>query len=157
MVVPVRQWASFKTTKGSETRSFRLTFLRAVLGEASEEAGQEVGGDGWDRGEDDAARAPIIGHPGARVFREAENLVGVALEHLSRVGEANAATEAFEERLAEFSLELGDLLAERRLRYMARFRGTRHVAKIGNFGKVTKLVHLHGAWIPSLLRNRQRL
>lgn len=78
------------------------------FGEAAEEAGEEVGGDGGDGAEADAAFAARFGEFGEGVFDELEDFFGAAEEELAVVGKDDFAGFAFEERLAELVLEFLD-------------------------------------------------
>ena len=57
---------------------------------------------------------------GTALVGEAQDLVGIALERLAGFGQADAAAQSFEQELTEFTFEFADLLAERRLRHVAR-------------------------------------
>ena len=111
-------------------------------------AGQEIRRDGGNRGQGEPARIRRVGDAGARVLGEAQDLIGVALEQPAGLGQPHAPAQALEQRLAQLAFELGDLLAERRLRHVTGLGGARHVAVLGHLGEVTKLMHLHGrsAW-----------
>ncbi len=131
--------------------------LRALLRESRQDAGKVVGRDRGYRRERDSTGVGIVGHAGARVFGEAQDLVGITLEHLPGLGQPNPAAEPFEQRLAQLTFQFSDLLAERRLRYVAGLRGAGDVAEVGDLGEVAKLVHLHGGLISPFKRNRRCL
>ena len=61
----------------------------------------------------------------------------------ARRGERDAATEPVEELMAQFEFELGDLLAERRLRNVTRFGGASKIPQPSHGGEITELMKFH--------------
>ncbi len=82
---------------------------------------------------------------GARVRPQVEHLLRVVAENLAGVGEDAVAGGALEQRLTEFSLQLGDDLADRRLGAVQARGGAGEAALFGDGEEGFELEEVHGA------------
>ena len=105
---------------------------RPVLPEAAEQGGEDAGADALE--DPDAQRAGGAlgerGHVGLRGVELRDDRVGVAEQEAAGVGQVDGprAARAVDEPLADDALELGDLLAHRRLRVAELARGARRTS-----------------------------
>lgn len=119
--------------------------LRVLAGEGGGVAGHEVGSDGRDDADGDAAAEVrvSVGDAGAGGLSLLEDGAGVREEGAAGLSEADAAAQAVEEFYAEVAFELEDLLGERGLGDGAALGGAAEAAGIGDGACVFELVELH--------------
>jgi hypothetical protein len=113
--------------------------------EPSREDGQQMRGNRRDRSERQlaAAQVTVVFYPSFRVIHRGED-DGRRIQQLAaRVGQLHASPEPIKEPLPQRPLQLGNLLAERRLRHEARLRGPAETTRLRHRDEVSELMHFH--------------